>query len=113
MWGPQLLELDDIFLKTGRGEEVVSPGGGGGTGRDRGGLHRLWDPPLPSHCLQLPRASYLGRQRQMAGSGPQPAEGTAEVDEDEVGLDQGGVGCLDLGTEILGGGSVGPVVRFK
>ena len=28
-------------------------------------------------------------------------------------LDQGGVGCPELGPDILGGGSVGPILRVR
>ena len=37
----------------------------------------------------------------------------AEVGEADTVIDQGGGGCPYLGTYILCGGSVGPVVRFR
>ena len=91
----------------------MSPGGGGDTGGVRGGFHRLWDPPRPGHYLQVPRASSIvGRQR-LAGSGPQPAEVTAEVGEVDAVLEKGGGGCPDLGPDIIEGGSVVHVVRVR
>ena len=47
----------------------------------------------------------------MAISDPQPAEITAEVVEADAG--EGGGGCPDLRTDILGGGSVGPIIQVE
>ena len=82
----------------------------GGRGRV---FHCLWDSPRPGHCLRVPRLSYLSRRRRLAGGGPQPAEGMAEVGEADAGLEQGGGGCPDLGTDILGGGAVGPTLQVR
>ena len=63
--------------------------------------------------LMLPRGGYLVGRQLLAGNGLQPAEGTAGVGEADVGVDQGGVGCPDLGPDILCGVSVGPVVWVR
>ena len=47
----------------------------------------------------------------MASGGPQTAESMVEVDTAELGDDQGGCGCPDLGPYIIGGGSVGHDLR--
>ena len=65
---------------------MASPGGEGSTDGGGGDFHRLRDPPRPGHCLQVPRTSSLGRRRRLAGGGPQPAEGTAEVGEADAGI---------------------------
>ena len=36
-----------------------------------------------------------------------------KVGKADAGLDQGGVGCPDLGTDILGGSSSGPLVQVR
>ena len=82
-------------------------------GQVRSGFHILWDTPCSCNLLQATRESYIGGQQRLAGSGPQPAEDTVEVGKADAGVEQGGGGCPDLGTDILGGDSVGNVVRVR
>ena len=49
----------------------------------------------------------------MAGGGSQPAKSTAEAGESDACLEQVGGGLLDLGPDILGGISVGFIIRFR
>ena len=55
------------------------PDGGGGTGGNRYGDHRIRDSPLPGHLFQVPGEIYLGGGRQLASGVPQSSEVTAEV----------------------------------
>ena len=91
---------------------MASPGGGG-TIRGGGGFYSLWDTPRPGNFLQIPGEISLGGQRQLAVVGPLPVEGTEEVGEADADIYQGGGGYLDLGPDILCGGSVGPVVKVR
>ena len=99
-------------MQTGSREEAASPGGGGGTGGGGGKFHSPWGPPRPSQFLQVTREGSLGGLRQLVGGGTQPAEGMDEVGDADASHDQGGGGCPDLGTDILGSGPVGPTVRI-
>ena len=49
----------------------------------------------------------------MAGSSTQPLMRQTEVDADNWGIDQGGSGCLDIGTDIFGGGTIGTDIQFR
>ena len=57
--------------------------------------------------------SSIGSRRQLARSGKQPTESTSEVGEADAVVDQGGGGFTDLGTYLIGGGPVGPVVWVR
>ena len=61
----------------------------------------------------MPREGSLGGQRQLASGGPQPAKGTAEVGKADAGLEKGGGGCTDLGTNLIGGGTVGTAIWIR
>ena len=88
------------------------PRGGGGSGRDRGVNHRLWDPPLPGNLHQISWEIYLGGGgKQLGSGGPQPAESITEVGAVESGVEQGGCRCPDLGPDLLSGGSVRNYLR--
>ena len=104
-----LLTHRQIQHEVGRGDQGGNP--------PPPGEAQTWSSRLcesrPGHCLQVPRSiSLVGRGR-LAGGGPQVLEGMAEVGESDAGIEQVGCGCLDLGTDILCGGSVGPVVRVR
>ena len=60
------------ILPMGNGEEVASPGRGGGTGREIYGTNSLWGPTFPGHTLKVPGVIYSGRGLQLAGGGHQP-----------------------------------------
>ena len=94
-------------------EEAASSSVVEGMGRGGGGFHRLWNPPRPIHFLCVPMDIFLGRRQWLSSSGPQPAEGTAGVGKSDAGIEQGGIVCPDLGPDIHGGGSVGPVVQVR
>ena len=51
---------------------MTSPGGEGGTDRERDGTHILWGPPCAGHLLQVAGASSRGGGRRLVISGPQP-----------------------------------------
>ena len=86
---------------------MASPGGGGGTGGDRVGDYSLWDPPRPSHLLQVSCESPLCGGQRLASGGQQPSEITAEVGADDSILELGWCGFPDLGEDLPGSGSVG------
>ena len=55
--------------------------------------------------------NYHGGGRQLASSGKKPLEIKEEVGATDKGAGKRGYGCSDLGTYILGGGSVSNAVR--
>ena len=75
--------------------------------------HCLRSPYLPGHLLQVPGASSCSRGRQLAVSGAQHQERQAEVGAADSGFDQGGSGCLYIGTDLLGGGAIGPAIWVR
>ena len=40
-------------------------------------------------------------------------DSTVEVGKDDLGVDQGGCGCLDFGSDLLGGGTVSHSLRVR
>ena len=56
------------------------------------------------------RESSLGGRKRLGSGGQKPAESTEEVDSADAGFEKGGGGCPDLVSDIIGGGSVVPVV---
>ena len=43
----------------------------------------------------------------------QPPVRQSEVGTDNLGVEQLGRGCPDIGTDLLGGGAIGPAIRVK
>ena len=87
---PPLVDVLDAVIR--HWVTVVVPTTYGLEGRDLsvgggGGFHRLWEPSLPGHCLQVFRESSLRGQQQMAGVGLQPVDGMAEVGKADMGID--------------------------
>ena len=92
-------------FSAGERKEAAPPGGVGDAGGNKEGNYSLWDPPRPSHLLQLPLEIPLSSGRQLASSGPQPLEGTAEVGAAVLNAEQGGSGFPNLRDDLCGSGS--------
>ena len=92
---------------------MALPGGGGGPRGDGEGTHCLQSPPLPGYLLQLPGASFSSRVQWLAGSGAQLPARQAEVGASNLGVNNGGSGCPDIGIDLLGGGEIGPAMRVR
>ena len=73
--------------------------------------HLLWDPPRPSHLLQVPWKCPIGTGQQLAVSGVQNMEGATEVVSTVQGIENGERGFLDIGKNLIGGGTGGYAVK--
>ena len=65
------------------------------------------------NLLQVHGASACERGRRLAVSGSQPQARQTEVGAADSYIDQGGSGCPDIGTDLLGGGAIGTAVRVR
>ena len=95
------------------GEEVVSPGIGGGTGEHGEVTHFLQTPLLPDHLLQVSEASSCGRVQQLCRSGAQPQARQAEVGGAELGIEHGGRRHPYTGTDLLSSSAIGPAIQVR
>ena len=92
---------------------MSSPGGGIGTGGEGEENHCLSCPPLPGNLLQVYGASSCDRGRRLAVSGAQPQALQTEVGADDSYIDQGGIGCPDIGKDLLGGCEIGTDIQVR
>ena len=70
-------------------------------------------PSLPGNLLQVYEASYCDRGQQLAVSGAKPKARKIEVGAADSYINQGGSGCPDIRTDLLGGGAIGPAIRVR
>ena len=70
-------------------------------------------PPLLGNLLQVYGVSSCDRGLQLAVSGAQPQVRHTEVGAADSYIDHGGSGCPDIGTDLLGGGAISPVIQVK
>ena len=108
---PQRTEPHGGLFPKGKGKEAALTGVGGGTGRERVGDNRQWEPPQPSHLLHIYWESLLGGRRRLNIDGKQHLEIMEKVGATEYDIDQGRCGLSELVPYLLGGGSVGHALR--
>ena len=100
-------------LHSGNGEEVAPPGRGGVPRGDLEGSNCLRSPLLPGHLIQVPGATYFRKEWWLASSGAQPLAHQEEVDLVNLGAKQGRSWYLEIGTDLFGGGAIGPSIRVR
>ena len=92
---------------------MASSGGRGCPVGEGDGTHCLRITPLLDHLLQVLGESSVSRGRQLAGSGAQPLALQLEVGATNQGVEQGGNGCQDIGTDLLGGDAIVPDIQVR
>ena len=92
---------------------MSSLGVGRGTGGEGEENHCLWCTPISGNLLQVYGASYCDRGQRLAVSGAQTQACQTDVGAADSYIDQGGRGCPDIGTYLIGGGAIGTSIRVR